>query len=844
MIFFFKYEIIKESVYSLNIEEEENMAQFFNFEQDYFGQTDAEVEKKLSQYGLNTYTKDTGINGFAYREILLSPSVLLMFAAGVLCILNGGIAAGIIALFFDGAYAAAEIYARKSADKRLSEIKDSTLMKFRVIRNGRLELIEKENIVPEDTIVVQEGERIPADAFILESRDLTVDESAFTGDVTPAAKYVGGISKNELKPTFVYSGTVVLTGIAICRVRNTGVDTRLYQIKGEQADRHPYYTSLERIVRGVVPAAGIIGITLTLLFMILRLVNGFEVVSSILNGITIGLCFIPTGIGVVIRLFYTKGAMDLLKGGAVVKSFSDIEKLNSLSVLCIEKEGAISKNRLEVRGMYTRSEELLYKVAALSCEPNSGDPSINALMVKATFFDEKIKNVYKDNTFIEKLPESNEALSGAVWSLGGEKLCCIKGNPEQVLPMCRMSSEALITAKAKIEEYYSKGCTVLAVACIDADNGADLTAGLSYTFVGFAAFSAPLRDSVSTAVKTCRRAGVRVVMLTDENPSVAESTGKMIGISGKPVVTGNQISDALNSGVKPDLSADIFAKIDSKQKLYVIEQLKESGEVVAMTGTRGADAAVLETADVGITISQQAAGCAYETADIIMNDDNFSAIADMIANARQVHRNIKRAVSSIIAGYVGLLLLVIVNLFGGSELMPTPPLLAVITMVLLPLSALGFIGSRSDMKSVMPPSEFVAYRKLNFRFIGGAALFGVLSGIVAVSSYLFMYNGSNYGFARSCSFISYCFCTAGFVLLRHIGSDSIKSFLSRSRIAIVSVGAFVVTPILLTYFPFLNKAFGLAAIDFLALLISIISGLLPVIAYFFIKFFFKLKELS
>lgn len=820
------------------------MAQFFNFEQNYFGQTDSEVDKKLSLYGLNTYTKDATFAEFSYREILLSPSVLLLFAAGVLCFFNKSIAAGIITLLIDAFYIFAEMYARRSADERLAEIEDSTLMKFRVIRNGKLELIEKENIVPEDTIVVQEGERVPADAFILESRDLTVDESAITGDRTPMAKYVGGISKSELKPTFVYSGTVVMSGIAICKVSATGVDTRIYQVKGEQADRHPYYTSLERIVRSVVPVAGIIGFTLTLLFMILRLTGGQDAVPSILNGITVGLCFIPAGIGAVIRLFYTKGAMDLLKGGAVVKSFSDIEKLNSLSVLCIEKEGAISKNRLEVRGLYTRSEELLYKVAALACEPNHNDAAISALMVKATFFDENIKNVYKENTFIEKLPDSTESLNGAVWELGGERLCCIKGVPEQVLPMCKINSEALIAANAKIDDYYSKGCSVLAVACRDADSGEDLETGLSYTFVGFAAFSAPLRDSVSTAVKTCRRAGVRVVMLTEENPSVAESTGKMIGISGKPVVTGAQIDEALIGSGKPDLSADIFAKITSEQKLYIIEKLKESGEVVAMTGTRSADVPVLETADVGITISQHAAGSAYETSDIIMNDDNFSAIADMIANARQVHRNIKRAVSSMIAGYVGLLLLVIVNLFCGSELMPTAPLLALITTVMLPLAGLGFIGSKADMKQMMPPSEFVANRKLNFRFIGGAALFGALSGVVAAASYWFMFNDFNYNFPRSCALISYCFCNAGFIFLRHLGDDPIKSFLSRSKIAIISVGVFLVLPILLVYIPFVNGAFGLQDIDILALFINIISGLLPAIAYYFIKFFFKLKELS
>ena len=849
MIFSRKYEIIKESILSLIYREEEiGMAQFFNFEKDYFGLTEPEVQKRIELYGLNTYTKEGKEASFSYWQVLMSPAVLLMFAAAILSFFNGNIGQGIAALLIDAAYVCAEIYARRSADQRLKEIKDTTVTKFRVIRGGKPELVEKENIVPEDTIVVQAGERVPADAFIMESRDLTADESIFTGDRTPVPKYIGAISKNELKPTFVYSGTTILNGIAVCQVSATGVDTRLHQVKGNEPERHSYYTSLERIVRGFVPIAGIVAVALTLSSMIIRIVSHNGAAESVLNGLTVGLCFVPAGLGAVIRLFYTKGAMELLKNGAVVKSFSDIEKLNSLSVLCIEKEGAISKNHLEVRGIYSRSEELLYKVAALACEPNHNDAAINALMVKATFYDENIKNVYSENTFIEKLPESTDTLSGAIWEVGGERLCCIKGVPDQILPMCRLSDDALYSATKKYEEYYAKGCSVLAVACVDApDVTEDVTAGFSYTFVGFAAFSSPLRDSVSSAVKTCRRSGVRVVMLTEDNPSVAASTGKMIGISGKDVVTGKDIDDSISGlGAKIDFKADIYAKITPAQKMYIIQRLKDKGDVVAMTGTRSEDASVLEASDVGITISQHASGSAYEAADIIMNNDNFTSIANMIAKARRIHRNIKLAVSSIIAGYVGLILLVIINLFSPTVtvLMPTPPIVALITMVFLPLAGLGFINKSCDAKTVLPPSQFVANRKLNMRFIGGAVLFGALSGVVAWASYWLMNNNSNFGFARSCSLITYCFSTASFIVLRHMDNDSFKELLSASLIAKLSVLIITLLPIILVYIPFVNSAFGLGMIDILALFISIISGILPAIAYFFIKYFFKLKELS
>lgn len=821
------------------------MAQFFNFKQDYFGLTESEVETKSSLYGLNTYTKDPkAAAGFSYLDVFLSPSALLMFIAGVLCFFGAGIGSGIAVLLIEAVYLSAEIYLRKSVDKRLEEIKETTSMKFRVIRGGKLELIEKEFIVPEDTIVVQAGERVPADAYILESRDLTVDEGLFTGSVKPVPKYVGGMSKNDLKPTFVYSGTTVITGIAVCRVSATGVDTKLYQHVGDAPDRHPYYTSLEKVVRAVVPVCSCAAVLLTLASMLIHIFSGKMVVPSALNGITLGLCFIPTGIGAVIRLYYTKGAMDMIKGGAIVKSLSDIEKLNSLTVLCVEKEGAISKNRLEVRGIYARSEELLYKVAALACEPNSSDPAERALMVKATFFDSKIANVYNDNRFIEKLPDSIESLNGAIWSVGGERICCVKGTPEQILPMCRLNDSELFSARKKYEEYYSKGCSVMAVACYEADSEVtDVTAGFSYTFVGFAAFSAPLRDSVSAAVKTCRRAGVRVVMLTEENPSVAESTGKMIGLSGKTVITGKQIDEAVNYGSPLDLSADIYAKISAEQKMYIIDKLKNNGEVVAMTGTRPEDAEILEAADVGITISQHTAGSAYEAADIIMNEDNFTSIAEMISAARQVHRNIKRAVSAIISGYVGLIILIAINLFNNAQLMLDPSIIALVTMVFLPLCAVGYVGCKVDIKSVMPPSEFVAARKINFRFIGSTALFGVLSGTVAIASYLFMYN-ANLGFARSCALISYLICTAAFAVLRHSESSPIKVFIGAGRIAQLSVGIIAVLPVVLVYVPFVNAAFGLDAIDILALFISVVTGILPAIAYFFIKHFIKLRELT
>lgn len=815
------------------------MAYFFDFKQDYTGLDPNKIDNMLSMYGLNTYTKAPGgVFGSSYADVFLTPSVLLMFIAGVLCFFGAGVGMGIATLLIIALYIFAELYFRKRSDEQLDDIEASTAMKFRVIRGGKLVLVEKEFMVPDDLIVVQAGERVPADAFILESRDLTADEYIFTGSRTPAPKYAGAISKSSIKPTFVYSGTDVISGIAVCKVSATGVDTKLFHLKGELEERHPYYTKLERIVRKNIPIFSGVGVALTLFLTIFKIANNGEIVPSAISGIVAGLCFIPTGAASLIRLYYTKGAMTMIKHGAMMKSFADIEKLNSLTVLCVEKEGAISKNSLEIRGIYARSEELLYKVAALSFDKNTADPAERALMVKATFFDDKIANVYKENEFVERIADIGGGISGAVWEVGGEKLCCVKGTPEQILPMCRMDGELMFEVRKRYEGFYANGCSVMAIACVDADSiSSDVTAGFSYTFVGLIAFSAPLRDSVSSAVKTCRRSGVRVVMLTEDNPGAAASTGGMIGLVSKTVVTGEQIDYAVENGGELDLDADIYAKLTPEQKVYIIERLKNNGEVVAMTGTRTGDVNALEVADVGITIAQHASGSSYETSDIVMNDDNFLTIAETISRARQIHRNIKRAFCTLISGSVGMILLTALNMAFGLELMLTPAVIALVGLIILPLAASDFIYNNADIRLNMPPSEFISMRKLNLPYLGRAALFGALAGVVATASYMIWFSELDVGFSRSCAFVSFVFCTLAFVVLRFSDSDPLRTFWSAPLLQRMIVIGMAVISILLIYIPAINKSFGFTAAGFGELMISIVLGLLPAVIYFFVKKF-------
>lgn len=810
------------------------MARFFNFEGDYFGLNDEELATNFELYGENIYEKPDDVDYFSPLRIVLSPSAILMFVTGLISLFSSNLASGILILVLDAFFVGAQLYIRREAVKRLNAIGSSSSMKFRVIRSGTMSYVEKRFIVPDDILVIEAGEQVPADCMLLEARDVTVDECVLTNSSKPAPKYAGAISKSECNPSFFYSGTKLLTGIAVCKVRATGVDTKLYRKLIESKPERSHTTRLDKTVRMTVLYSSVVAAVLTLVLLIISLVTGAPFIDSTLHALSIGLCFIPAGISTVIRAYYLRGVSQLQASGGLVKSLDMIEKLNSLSVLCVEKEGAITRDRLSVREVYTTNEELLYMVSALACDTEPADDVERAIMIRASFFDENITDLYTQHKLLKRIREEN-GVSGALWKTGRSKLYCIKGAPESIIPLCRMNSDELHAVKLKQQAYYDAGWSVIAVACVEASGSTnDVTSGFRYVFCGFFAVSAPLRDTVAAAVKTCRRTGVKVVMLTEESAPVAESTGKLIGLPGK-TITGKMIADSIENGTPLDYDADIYAQVTPEQKLFIIDKIKRQGRVVAMTGTRVTDADTLELADIGLTIREHTQGSAYESADIIMNDENIGSIADMIAAARQIHRNVKRAVSIMISGYIALIMLVILNLFNSSALMLNPALVAVLTMVILPMVSLVFIRNGSDLKKNMPPSEFIIQNKINYRFILQTALFGVIIGVGAIASYFFMYNGRTIEFARSCALISYGISLALMTLMNFNPdsvTDSVKHIDRNSAIILASTA---LAPIVLVYLPFVNSVFGLESIDFVAMIISLLSGVVLPAVYVLVK---------
>ncbi len=813
-----------------------------NFKQDYTGLTDTEVEHRMDMYGSNVLDKDMQKPvHFSPVKTLLSPSFLLMLIAGVLSLFTDYMGAGIAIILIAVFYIIAEIYICLGADERMAELTESTSVKFRAIRNGKIEFINKEDIVPEDTIIVQAGEQVPADAYILESRQVTVDEGVFTRSYKPVSKYTGALGKGKLKQTHLYSGSKMLTGVAICKVTATGEDTVYFRENIHTlAGARKYYTKLEENMRRTIPICSAVAAVVAFISLVLWLIANEPVIDAALKGISVGLCLLPTGVSTVIRIYYSSSISRLINKGTLIKSLADEEKLNSMSVLCVEKEGTISQTRFEVKAISTQSEELLYKAAVLSCNPEEPSNAIEeAIMVRATFYDAEITSLY-ENPLVKRIADKEDlGVTGGQWDFDGVYLSCVKGSPESLLSFCKLSNDEYESILKTAQSYYDRGCHVVAVACANTAEDCDVTASFSYTFVGLIALEAALLESVVPAVETCKRVGVKMVMLTEDEKPVAEAIGRMIGLSGK-TVTGRMISEAVNSNRSFDLDADIYAQITPVQKLYIIQCLQQKGEIVGMTGTRVTDADALSSADVGITIADSAPA-AQENADIIMKNNNIASIAGMISHARQMHCNIKRAFYVMLMGYMAMLVMMSFNLLAGAQPMLNPALLALLTMIMLPAAALAYLGDRSDKGSKLPPSNYVATKKLNYWFIGKILISGLLVGGVAIASYMFMYTGSNSDFARSCALVTMSVAMAGFSFLNISDNKQLKALLNMGKHTLLIIAGIAIVPIVLVYVPFVNKCFSMEAVDVLALLMSIAAGVVAVGCYAIGRLMIKFK---
>ena len=772
-------------------------------------------------------------------NIFKEPMFLLLIIAASVYFIVGEYADGITMLIFVLAVCTIEFIQEAKTDKALEELNKLSSLNVKVIRNGKKEIINSEEIVVGDIVILEEGDRVPADGKILYTQSLGINESSLTGESEIVYKNKEEDLKNHFKLNMCYSGTDVVNGLGIIEVTSVGKNTEFGLIGQSLNNIKKEKTPLEKQINKLVFICTIVSITVFILTIIINYINHPEltptkrIVDSLLAGITIAMATIPEEIPVILTVFLAMGSWSLTKKNTLTKNMKAIETLGTVNVLCTDKTGTITENKMIVEDIYTNSETFI-KTLYQSCPQVAYDPMEIALK-KYCQENEKINtgSITKEYPF-----KAETKMMGQIWN---NKELCVKGAYENVLPLCNLDKENYKQVKSKINEYSKEGYRVLAIA--KNDNLKNIPNSLTeakLTFEGLVALYDPPRKGVKESLEECYSAGIRVIMITGDNGETAASIAKKINLNNyDEVITGLELEamsdDELFERVK---TTNIFARVYPNHKMRIVNALQRNNLIVAMTGDGVNDAPALKKANIGITMGQRGTNVAKESADIILLDDNFNTIVKAIEKGRSIYKNIQTAISYVIAIHIPLALL---SLFVPIFNLPTlllPIHVMLLELLIDPTSSIIFQRIKPSPNIMSEKPRNIDEPILNLKTTIKSISQGILIFIVTFITYLYLIK-NNIDTKLSIT-ITYSILVLSIILIAYqlkSNNSTIKSFLEglKDKISLMVNTTILLGLLLLIYIPFLNKTANTHPLELKHWIYIILLTLLAVLPFDIMK---------
>ncbi|WP_066890197.1 cation-translocating P-type ATPase [Clostridium nigeriense] len=627
----------------------------------FLGLTNEEVKIAQEKHGKNLLISEKKENFlFKILDVLKEPMfLLLLFAASIYFIL-GEPRDGTIMLIFVIGVIGIDVIQEWKTDKTLKALKDLSAPHIKVIRNGSEITIKSEDLVPGDLMIINEGVKIPADGEIIKCNDLCVDESSLTGESQGVWKNTNAIIDGYWRNDYCYAGTLVIQGNALVRIANIGSKTEYGKIGINVSKAPKNITPLQKQTKKLVKICAYISTILFIFVCLLNYINlshiqfKYRLIQSILSGITLAMAMIPEEFPVILTVFLSMGAWRLAKKNSLVKNLNSVETLGSVSVLCVDKTGTITMNKMSVTDIWSikDDEKELIKIMGMACETEAYDPMEKAMLQYC-----QEHNICEENLFSGELVKeysfTNERkMMGHIWKLNNKILLTSKGSPEKILSISKLDENQKQYIESKINEMSSRGLRVIAIAKMKIEDETSIPSTLeecTLEFLGLIGLQDPPRKSVKTDISHCIKAGIRVVMITGDNGITASAIAKEVGIpNSNEIITGDMLDVIDDNELKEKIkSASIFSRVIPAHKMRIVKAFKENGEIVAMTGDGVNDAPALKYADIGIAMGHRGSEVSREAADLVLLDDNFSTIVDTIENGRRIYDNIRKAI-----GYV------------------------------------------------------------------------------------------------------------------------------------------------------------------------------------------------
>ncbi|WP_459202140.1 HAD-IC family P-type ATPase [Methanococcus sp. CF] len=765
------------------------MTFFKGFKEDYFGLTDLEVKKYQETYGKNELLQKKKKTFLSYiLKIFAEPMFLLLFIAAFIYFFLGEPRDGSIMIISVIFICAIEFFQEWRTDRTLQALKDLSSPKSTVIRNGKMMAIDSSELTVDDILILKEGENIAADGIIIENYGLGVNESTLTGESEVVWKKIDldeDESSEHWKKNICYAGTSVTQGRAVVKVINVGSKTEYGKIGKDIFSVDSMPTLLEKQTCELVKYSAIAAFFMLLLIVVVNFYYMGSVTDSILSGVTVAMAIIPEEFPVILTVFLAMGAWRLANKNSLIRRIPAVETLGSISVLCVDKTGTLTKNQMEVKETYFDSkfnETELMTYACLASETEAYDPMEKAILTYSKSIGLKIDELC-NGCLLHEYPFSSETrMMGNVWDRNNNKILASKGSFENIINLCNLNESKKLNLEKKSIEMAKKGYRVIAVAReMNIGNINKELGGYSLEFVGLIGLMDPPRDGVSNALKICSAAGIRVVMITGDNGTTAKSIAKSIGLkNGENVITGSEIDSMSDEEFLEKVKVtNIFSRVIPKHKLKIIKSLKELGEIVAMTGDGVNDAPALKYADIGVSMGKRGTEVAKEASDMILLDDNFETIVETIHDGRRIYDNIKKAI-----GYVFVIHIPVFMTALFAPLLKLPLLLLPINVVLMefiidPTCSIVFERQPAENDIMNRKPRIPTESLLDYHLIFKAVLQGSSIFAAAFGSYIYLLNqGFEINLARTFAFV--ILITSNFFLV-YVNQSEIESIFSAFR---------------------------------------------------------------
>lgn len=745
-------------------------------------------------------------------EVLREPMLALLLAGGVAYLLLGDRVEALILLAFATFSVVVTVVQETRTEHVLEALRDLSAPRALVIRDGARIRIAGREVVRDDLIALEQGARIAADAVLVEADDLQTDESLLTGESLPVGKIAAApdATPEDHRPggegqPYVYSGALVARGSGIARVLATGPRSEIGKI-GEslgalETEAPRLQRETTRIVTWCAVGGSAVALLVVLLFGLLR--GGW--IEAVLAGIAIGMSMLPEEFPVVLTVFLAMGAWRIGKVGVLTRRASAIETLGSATVLCTDKTGTLTENRMSVAELWLPTGETasvggdappaagfagLIETAALASAVEATDPMEIALHAArgAGTSSGTLAHAYALRP--ELLAMSN------VWEDGAALLISAKGAPEAIAGLCKLTPEARAALTEAVEAMATRGIRVLAVATAIAPDRdwAETQEGYAYTLTGLVGLADPLRASVPAAVAECRSAGIRVVMITGDYAATARSIATQAGIAEGDVLTGTDLAALDDAALAERLkTVTVFARIMPEQKLRIVQAFKAGGEIVAMTGDGVNDAPSLKAAHIGIAMGKRGTDVAREASAMVLLDDDFGSIVQSVRLGRRIYDNIRKAMAFIFAVHVPIAGLALLPLFFGMPILFGPIHIALLEMVIDPVCALVFEAEREEDDIMQRPPRDPAEALFSLPMVAWSVFQGGLAFAVLATVFL-VESGSGMPEAevRALVFFALIAEIVALILVNRSFSASLGEALLRHNAALRYVGAAIV----------------------------------------------------